>query len=319
MCPFFLFRTIREASRVLRDSIADGVEQYQQRHRQQSGNAYNPSYGPNMSSYVGYSPIEPPDAGPASWGLLILSDKTTPSTLFVYLLDAIFNLALPSDTSNTADVLTPTRLTAVYEELGYLQEDNLPFLLFRHAHQSGESNDPHARVNEGMRMAWRIFELEHTTVATARGAVPGLTRQGFRTMMVRDGLIYPPGQANAYSNFLDRHRGKLLAQGVAIPPAEMDAESLMPPGVPLAGDVDTQRLYKQRQGAWVAEYRSCFGGQDYHQEAGMAAGVEPGGWALAMQLQTFKHNMTMDALTQGYSAPNGRGSYDYHYTGGLSW
>ncbi|KAK3363142.1 hypothetical protein B0T25DRAFT_526424 [Lasiosphaeria hispida] len=318
MCPFIMFRTIREVSRVLRDSIADSIGHYQQHQRQQSAGTYNHGYNPNMSSYSGYSPIAPLNDGPTAWDLLILSDKVTPSPLFVHLLDAIFNLALAADTSNTADVLTPTRLTAVYEELGYLQEDDLPFLLLRHAHQSGESSDPHARVNDGMRMAWRIFELEHITVTTARGAAPGLTRQGFRTMMVRDGLIYPPGQANAYSNFLDRHQDRLSAQGLVLPPVGIGAESFMPPGVPLAGDADTQRLFKQRQGAWVAEYKTRFGGQDY-QGAGMAAVMEPGGWALAMQLQTFKHDTTMQALAPGYSASNGRGGYDYHHTGGLNW
>jgi len=40
-------------------------------------------------------------------------------------------------------------------------------------------------------------------------------------------------------------------------------------------------------------------------------------WAMAMQIQTFKHNMTMYAMTPGYRVPNGWGGCNYHYTGGL--
>ena len=237
-----VFRTLHEACRKARDSIADGVQRYQQHQAllgQQRQNLHN---NPQAVDHLGWAAPAPtpPDDVPASWGLLVRPDKATPSPLFARLLDEIFTLALAADTSNTADILTPTRLAAVYDELGYLQEDNLPFLLLRHAEQSGESN-PHARVNEGMQMAWRVFELEYRTTTTTTGAVvPGLTRQGFRAMMVRDALIYPPGQAKAHSALLARHRSRISAHRAAFPEVPIGTESLTPPGVPTTGDADIQ-------------------------------------------------------------------------------
>ncbi|KAM6524463.1 hypothetical protein FALCPG4_010075 [Fusarium falciforme] len=321
-----VFRTLCEIGRQVRDSIADGVQRYQQQQQvllqQQQQNLHNGPQAPdsayNMNPDYGlplYLGRTTPSLAPTSWGLLILPDKTTPSPLFARLLDAIFTLALAADTSNAADILTPTRLAAVYDELGYFQEDNLPFLLLRHAQQLGESN-PHARVNEGMQMAWRVFELEYTTTTTTTGAtVPGLTRQGFRAMMVRDGLIYPPGQAKAHSALLARHRSRLSTQGAAFPAVPIGTESLTPPSVPATGDAETQTVYKERQAAWVNEYRSRFGGQGM---GGMEMGLGMrGGWP--MEMETFRHNMTMEAMTPGYRVPNGMGGYNYHYTGGLSW
>ncbi|KAL8365326.1 hypothetical protein RB595_004231 [Gaeumannomyces hyphopodioides] len=332
-----VFKTLREIGRQVRDSVAEGVQQYQQQQmelaRQQNlqngpqmlGPSYNqplpyhhlPSHYQTFPSHV--DPVLNPSlrfgpaAGQTSWGLLILPDKTTPSAHFVRLLDAIFALALHADNSCTADILTPTRLAAVYDELGYAHDDNLPFLLFRHAQQCGDGS-PHARVNAGMEMAWRIFGLEYTaaTITTA----PGLTRQGFRTMMVRDGLIYPVGQAKAHSALLARYRDRLSAQGVAAFPAgPLETESLMPPGVPATGDAETQNVYKERQAVWAREYRCRFGGGQGELGVGMGAADV----ATAMQMATFRHNMTMDAMTPGYRVPDGRGGYNYHYTGGLNW
>jgi hypothetical protein len=238
----------------------------------------------------------------------VLPDKVTPSPLFALLLDDIFTLALAADTSNAVDILTPTRLAAVYDELGYPQQDNLPFLLLRHAEQSGESN-PHARVNEGMQMAWRVFELEYGTATTTTGAVvPGLTRRGFQAMMVRDGLMDPHRQAKGLSALIARHRGGMSAQRGQLPEVPIGAESLTPPGNPTTGDAETQRVYRERQTAWVEAYKSRFGAQGVQMDMEMAR-----------MMQTFKHNMTMDAMTPGYRVPNGMGGYTYHYTGGLDW
>ncbi|KAK5992596.1 hypothetical protein PT974_06010 [Cladobotryum mycophilum] len=313
--------------RQVRNSIVNGVQQHQEQQQQQQHQQYSNMNNNTHQNMYGPPPQlgrAAPNSTPASWGLLILPDKVTPSPLFARLIDAIFTLALGADTSNNADILTPTRLAAVYDELGYPQQDNLPFLLHRQAQNLG-GGDPHKTVNEGMEMAWRLFELEYTTIINTSGlTVPGLTREGFRAMMVRDGLIYPPGQASAHSALLARHRGTLLTtQGAAFPAVPIGAESLMPPGVPATGDAETQRVYKERQAAWTKEYASRFGGQGMGTEMGMGMGMAPdmngGGWQMAMQMQNFKHNMTMDAMTPGYRVPNGMGGYTYHYTGGLNW
>jgi hypothetical protein len=55
------------------------------------------------------------------------------------------------------------------------------------------------------------------------------------------------------------------------------------------------------------------------QQQGFGMGGGGVDWGMAMQMQTFKHDMTMSALTPGYREPNGWGGYDYHYTGGLNW
>lgn len=167
-----------------------------------------------------------------------------------------------------------------------------------------------------MQMAWQVFGLGHTTVA----GVVGLTRKGFIDMMVRNGLIYPAGQANAYSGLLTRRRGGLeMAAGVGFPIVPIGSESFMPGlDVPMTGHVATQTLYKQREAAWVEEYRRVFGVQDMNligggeQGGGMMMGG--GGWQMAMWLENFRHNMTMDALTPGYRV----GDRAY-YTGGLNW
>src|SRR5687768_9250949 len=162
-----------------------------------------------------------------AWGVLILPDKTTPSPLFASLLNAIFTLALPADSSTSADILTLTRLAVVYTELGYPQADNLPSLLHQRAQRCCDA-DPRSRIDQGMQMAWRVFGLKYTT---AMGAV-GLTRKGFMDMMARDGLIYPPGQATAYSDLLARRRGELenSRHGTA-----MDAVDAMTPGYRIGG------------------------------------------------------------------------------------
>jgi hypothetical protein len=170
------------------------------------------------------------------------------------MLDAIFDLARSADTNTTSqELLTPTRVATVYKELGYSPQDNLPVLLFQAAQNSGDNT----RVNEGMKMAWQIFELEYTTTT---GNVPGLTKQGFRDMMVRDALIYPPGQAMAYNALLGKHRGQITryAKGEMFPAGDIATECFMPTGVPESGDVETQRVYRERQGVWGREYSARF-------------------------------------------------------------
>ncbi|KAH7375172.1 hypothetical protein B0T11DRAFT_345065 [Plectosphaerella cucumerina] len=300
-----VFNTLRG----LCNSVAESLQQ--QRLQQQQ---YQQQLSHQQQHYINQQ-ASPPNL-PPSWGLLIQPDKTTPSPLFSQLLDALFDLSLAADTRITADVLTPTCLAAIYEELGYPEADNLPLLLLRRAQQAGDAR-PHDRVNAGMRLAWRLFNLEHTDASSAPG-VPGLTRAGFRALMVRDALICPPGQAAAHSALLARRSAELSSRGAVFPPRPIGAGSFMPPGVPISGDARTQSMYREQQAQWVAEYTKMYGvpGPEQVQQQ-MADSAE--GWAMARQMQMFKHNMTMDALTPGYRIPDGSGGYTYHYTGGLNW
>ncbi|KAH6687742.1 hypothetical protein F5X68DRAFT_231291 [Plectosphaerella plurivora] len=300
-----VFNTLRGVC----NSVAESLQQQrlQQQYQQQLYQQHQ---------YTNYQTSPP---GQSSWGLLILPDKITPSPLFARLLDALYDLALAADTRITTDILTPTCLAAIYEELGYPEADNLPLLLLRRGQQAGDAQ-PHDRVNAGMRMAWRIFNLEHTTVTTAPGSIPGLTRAGFRALMVRDALICPPGQATAHSALLARRVAELSSRsgGVPFPPCPITADSFMPPGVPMSGDAGTQTRYREQQAQWVAEYTQTYGvpGPAQMQQQ-MNDSAE--GWAMARQMQAFKHNMTMDAMSAGYRVPNGSGGYTYYSTGGLNW
>jgi hypothetical protein len=328
-----MFRVLRDIGNAVRDTIAEGVDQHQ-RHRQQQQhhqeqqqhyhqqqrqqyNAVPPGgYYNNMNPYPYYDQTaqrcqQLPGPTPPSWPLLVNPDKITPTPVFARLLDAIFDLAQSADTNTASrDLLTPARLAAVYDELGYPPEDNLPLLLFRDAQNSGDNT----RVGEGIQMAWRVFGLEYTTV----GNVPGLTREGFKDLMVRDAIIFPPGQARAYNSLLVKHRESLSVRGGVFPAGEIGMGCFMPAGVPATGDEETQRVFKERQGVWGREYRLRF---PRTQQASMVSRQmeTAGGWGLAMQLENFKHDMTMDALTPGYAVPNGWGGYSYHYTGGLNW
>ncbi|KAK4116049.1 hypothetical protein N656DRAFT_774240 [Canariomyces notabilis] len=158
-----------------------------------------------------------------------------------------------------------------------------------------------ARLNEGIQMAWRIFGLEYTTTTQN---TPGLTRKGFRDLMVRNAIMYPPGQARAYDMLLAKHRARLVALGAMLPAGEIAMECFMPAGIPATGDGETQRVYREQQANWVWEYKARF--TIAHMGCLAGGAREPaGGWGLAMQLENFKHNMTMDALGPGYREPNG--------------
>jgi hypothetical protein len=329
-----VFRTLREVGRQVRTSITESIQQQQQQQQrdflqhQQRDLFQTPTMGPSPSHpyYVGPAPpptqpqqyyYYPPQQPPSpQWPLLINPDQA-PTPLFAALLDANFTLSLSADSSSNtqADILTPTRLAAIYDELGYPQADNLPYLLFRHGQTCGDGN-PHLRVNEGMQMAWRLFQLDFVLANADNGTpTPGLTRRGFRELMVRDGLIYPIGQAKAWSAFVEKHREKLGGMleplGMAIPAGEIPTESFMPRGVPATGDTEVQRVYRERRGRWVAEYRARFGGQEM---MGLNNG-DGSSWGMAFQMENFRHQMTMDALTPGYRLPNG----NVVWTGGLSW
>ncbi|GAB1312331.1 hypothetical protein MFIFM68171_02541 [Madurella fahalii] len=305
-----VFRALREVGRQVRTSITESIQHHQQQqYLLQQQQLFQPSTMTPSHGHPYY--FTPPQPLSSQWPLLI-NPNQTPTPLFAALLDAIFTLSLPSDSSNTVDMLTPTRLAAVYDELGYPQADNLPFLLFRHAQSCGNVN-PHLRANEGMQMAWRLFQLDFVT---ANNGTPGLTRRGFRELMVRDGLIYPIGQAKAWSTVVEKHRGKLggmMPMGMAVPTGEIPAEAFMPTGVPATGDAEVQRVYKERQGRWIGEYNARFGGQGMGVE--MDGGFCGGNWEIAKQMQDFKHQMTMDAMTPGYRLPNG----NVVWTGGLNW
>ncbi|KAK4116050.1 hypothetical protein N656DRAFT_765081 [Canariomyces notabilis] len=131
-----MFRALREVGRAVRNTVAEGIHQYEQQQQQHQRQQYNtfPQGGyynnTTLVPYRGQIPQPPP----SSWPLLIEPDKTTPTFLFSRLLDAIFALAQSADTNTASqELLTPTRLAAVYDELGYPPEDNLAFLLFRDA------------------------------------------------------------------------------------------------------------------------------------------------------------------------------------------
>jgi hypothetical protein len=255
-----MFRALRHVGQAARDRVAGGGNQYQQPQwqAQQYDNALLPGgdYHDNTdpSEYYHDDPYpQQRQDPPLAWPLLINADKT-PTPLFARMLDAIFDLARSADTNTTSqELLTPTRVATVYKELGYSPQDNLPALLFQAAQNSGDKT----RVNEGMKMAWQIFELEYTTTT---GNVPGLTKQGFRDMMVRDALIYPPGQAMAYNALLGKHKVQITryAKGEMFPAGDIATECFMPTGVPESGDVETQRVYRERQGVWGREYSARF-------------------------------------------------------------
>ena len=312
-----VFRALCEVTRQARASIVESFQRHH--HQQQQSLEQQRLQRQSMNNYV-------PSLSPAQRPLLILPNKT-PSPFFTALLDAIFTLALPVDNSTTADLLTPTHLAAVYDELGYQQSDNLPYLLHCHAQRCCDA-DPRSRVNEGMQMAWRIFELEYGMGTTTAGvAVPGLTRRGFRDMMVRDGLIYPLGQAKAWFGMIEKHRGRLVSMGLTIPVGVIGPEAFMQGGIGVSGDGETKREYRERQQRWVEEYNQRFYGERIAGGVGggmvgQGQGIGPGmgtDWRMAMQMQQWKHNMTMDAMTPGYRVENGYGGYSYVYTGGFNW
>ena len=318
-----VFRALREVGRQVRDAAVDGIrQQQQQRHQQQQQISSQWQAHSQQQFQHGFTPgFHAASPSPSQlWPLLILPSKA-PTSLFSALLDAIFTLSLPADTSNRLELLTPTRVAAVYDELGYPMSDNLPFLLHRQAQASGDGN-PKPHVNEAMKMAWRIFGLEYTEASAPDGTlVPGLTRKGFKDMMVRDALIYPIGQAAAWNGMIAKHRGALTAMGIMLPSTAMGPEAFMPQGVGPTGDAEAQARYKERRDRWTAEYKTQFG--SVCQPAGFAVG--PGGnmggmdVGMAMQMQNWKHRMTMDAMTPGYRVDNGYGGYNYVYTGGLNW
>ena len=135
-----------------------------------------------------------------------------------------------------------------------------------------------------------------------------MTRQGFHTMMVRDAVIYPHGQAVAYNALLRKHRGRLCAlAGCEFPAGEIGDECFTPEGMLVTGDIETKRDYKERQELWAREYRARFPPVQCREGVGVPGNLQDSaeGWALAMQLQTFKNDMTMDSLTPGYGVPNG--------------
>jgi hypothetical protein len=279
-----VFRTLRNIGKDTRNALSEGIQQHRAQQQQQQRETHS---------------FQTPNTAPrtSTWPLLILSSHT-PSPLFAVLLNALFTLSLPIDSSvpPSLDILTPTRLAAIYDELGYPQSDNLPILLHQQAQQACDA-DTRARVNEGMALYWRIFGLEQNTGVRFDGtAVPGLTRKGFMDMMVRDGLMYPLGQAKSYSALLSRRRGELVARaGVEFPMGPVGAESFMLMGeIPATGHTETQRVYEQGVAVWGEEYRTRFGGGN------MAMSGGQGRWQMAMGTENWRHNTVMEALTTSF-------------------
>lgn len=194
--------------------------------------------------------------------MLIMDDKVTPTAVFNDLLNTIFDIVLPSDPTNTAELLTPTRLAAVYDVLDYPLYLNLPFLLYRDGKRSRDDN-PHFRVRTHMATFWRDLRLESGIVTSTNENIPtpGLTRKGFISMMVRDAVMYPVDRAHQYTAMMGRYRHRLEERGRLFPRAKIHARFFTPPGVPPTGDANLLMEFVHIQQVWESNYMSGTGSE----------------------------------------------------------
>jgi hypothetical protein len=222
---------------------------------------------------------------------LINSDKTA-SPLFNRFFDAIFNLGDATIAPQNTGAIEPAKAAVLFEAMAYAASNNTAKSFLQFATENRFPN-PQATQNEATTMAWRVFGIPHTTTPSG---ISGLTREGFRAVVLRDTLMDPVVQLRRLNFFLTQNYARLIDPETR---STFPNAPIPPSALPTAGDPEVQRAYQQREAIMSAEFLQ-------YQKT-----------LMAVQINT--HNATMDGLTPGYAVPNGLGGYNYHYTGGMNW
>jgi len=196
------------------------------------------------------------------WGTLIKADKATATPLFASLLNTMFDLVLPSDPTNSAELMTPTRLAAIYDALELPLCHNLPYLLYRAGNRLGDT-DPHFRAAKGMAILWYRLGYEFgETPTTMKLMVAGLTRNGFIEMMVRDAVMHPTDRSSRFTVMIERNRSRLEGQGMTFPKTPIHPRCFMPRGVPHTGDAALLMEHNAIQYKWEVHIKDKWNGGD---------------------------------------------------------
>ncbi|KAF7551750.1 hypothetical protein G7Z17_g4802 [Cylindrodendrum hubeiense] len=250
------------------------------------------TYGPNQPPPASMtSPVQQANMTSFSWGNLINPDRTA-SRQFVLLLDAIFHLADTTLEPRNTGILEPPKAATLFEAMNYSDSNNIPKSFYQFAVQN-HYPDPLKLQADAMAMNWRIFQIPyHTNNAN----VVGLTREGFRAIILRDALVDPVVQWKRLDTFLSTNHSRLVNPETRLP---FPASTIPEGSLPTTGDPETMRICREREKQMSAEFLQ-------YQQALMGA-------------QNWKHQATMDGLTAGYFTPNAWGSYQFHATRGMNW
>ncbi|KAH7161845.1 hypothetical protein EDB81DRAFT_925626 [Dactylonectria macrodidyma] len=225
------------------------------------------------------------------WGNLINPDKTA-SRQFVLLMDAIFNFADTALEPRNTGILEPTKAASLFEAMNYADSNNIPKGFYRFAVQNNYP-DPLKFQADAMAIHWRIFQIPHHT---DNAHTLGLTREGFRAIILRDALLDPIIQWKRLNTFLAANHQRLINPETL---SQFPLSTIPEGSLPVAGDPDTIRVFREREAIMSAELLQ-------YQQTLMSA-------------QNWKHQVTMDGLTPGYFTPNAWGGYQFHATGGMNW
>ncbi|KAH7129777.1 hypothetical protein B0J13DRAFT_644713 [Dactylonectria estremocensis] len=225
------------------------------------------------------------------WGNLINPDKTA-SRQFVLLIDAIFAFANKALEPRNTGILEPTKAASVFEAMNYADSNNIPKSFYRFAVQNNYP-DPLKFQADAMAMNWRIFQIPHHT---DNANTLGLTREGFRAIVLRDALLDPIVQWKRLNSFLAANHQRLINPETL---SQFPLSTIPEGSMPDTGDPETIRVFREREAIMSAELLQ------YQQTL--------------MNAQNWKHQATMDGLTPGYFTPNAWGGYQFHATGGMNW
>jgi len=186
------------------------------------------------------TPFQPgyPAANSFSWGNLINADKS-PSPLFVRLLDAIFNFGDRTFQPQHTSGLEPAKSALLYDAMGYPLPGNPAKAYLQHAIEN-RFPMPEASRNETLTIYYSVFSL---SFSTPHGAMPVLSREGFRAAILTDSLVNPGSQLGRLNHILARHHAQILdpATNAPFPLSQIPRDAF-----PSIGDAETQQWQRSK-------------------------------------------------------------------------